>query len=177
MLSIKEKEELKSIAKLAVEKHVRGEEYTVSSERSVALNEERGAFVTLKVRGRLRGCIGVFDPEKPLFEVVREMAVAACSTDSRFNPVTEDELKEIEVEISALTPMKRVTDLEDIEVGRHGLYVVKGLLRGVLLPQVATEHGFDRDTFLDETCIKAGLYEGAWREGETEVYTFEAEVF
>ena len=141
-----------------------------------ALLAARGAFVTLHKEGALRGCIGVFDPGTPLWETVKEMARSAATRDPRFEPLGAGELGEVHIEISALTPLERTLDAETIEVGRHGIYIKKGAMRGVLLPQVATDHGWDRETFLEETCRKAGLPRDAWMEG-AEIYTFEAEVF
>ena len=141
-----------------------------------ALLVPRGAFVTLHKGRTLRGCIGVFDPGTPLWETVREMALSAATKDPRFRPLTAGEMEEVDIEISALTPLERTADAAQIEVGRHGIYIIKGAKRGVLLPQVATDQGWDRETFLEETCLKAGLPPDAWLEG-AEIYTFEAEVF
>lgn len=141
-----------------------------------ALLEKRGAFVTLYKEGELRGCIGVFTPDTPLYKTITDMAESAAMHDPRFSPVEADEVPLIDIEISVLTPLKETTNPEDIEIGRHGIYIMKGRNRGVLLPQVATEHGFDRYEFLDQTCLKAGLRPGQWREGAT-IYTFEAEIF
>ena len=142
-----------------------------------ALEEKRGAFVCLKRRGRLRGCIGFIEARKPLARTVEEMAVAAALQDPRFPPLREEEMKEISLEISVLTPLRKTADVGQIEVGTHGLYVRKGSRAGLLLPQVATEYGWDRDTFLKETCRKAGLVPDAWRDPETEIYLFSADVF
>jgi AmmeMemoRadiSam system protein A len=120
------------------------------------LQEKRGVFVTLKKRGQLRGCIGYIQPFRPLEQAVREMALAAAFQDPRFSPLSRDELGEISVEISVLSPLKRIERPEEIEVGKHGLYIVLGNRSGLLLPQVATEYGWDALTFLEETCYKAG---------------------
>ena len=139
--------------------------------------EHRGAFVTLhKAGGELRGCIGTILPVGPLHETVAQMAVAAAVEDPRFLPVTLPELANLIVEISALT-VPEPADLEHIEVGRHGLIVSRGPRKGLLLPQVAPEWGWDRLQFLDQTCRKAGLPAGAWREPGTRVEWFEAEVW
>ena len=183
VLSSEDKIELLHIARVCIEGLVRrGIEPDLSEREGIspALAQNHGAFVTIKLKGRLRGCIGVFEGEKPLPETVADMAISAAARDPRFKPVTCDELNSLTIEISVLSPMKRVdTNVNNpsaIEVGTHGLFVVKGSKRGVLLPQVAIEHGFDRETFLNETCLKAGLSPGDWRDG-AEVYTFEAEVF
>jgi AmmeMemoRadiSam system protein A len=141
-----------------------------------ALKENRGAFVTLHKDSGIRGCIGVFTGEAPLYKTVQEMAEAAARRDNRFSPVEEHELKDILIEISALTPLRPIKDVSEIEVGRHGIYIVKGFQRGVLLPQVAVLHHMTRDEFLDNTCLKAGLAQGCWKRG-AEIYIFEAEVF
>jgi len=142
-----------------------------------ALEEKRGAFVSLKKRGRLRGCIGFIEAKKPLAKTVEEMAIAAAFQDPRFEPLKKEELKDLRLEISVLTPLRRIADVGEIEVGVHGLYIRKGGCAGLLLPQVATEYGWDRDTFLRETCCKAGLAPDAWRDRDTEIYHFSADVF
>ncbi len=144
---------------------------------SPALGFKAGAFVTLHKKGRLRGCIGQFSSEGPLIGLIAEMAVSAAVRDPRFPDVRVEELIDIDIEISVLTPLERTDDPASIEVGRHGIYIIKGFSRGVLLPQVATENGFDRETFLDQTCMKAGLAPTAWRDPETEIYSFEAIIF
>jgi uncharacterized protein len=135
-----------------------------------------GAFVTLHVRGELRGCIGYPGAPQRLDEVIGHCAVASATEDPRFPPLRADELQALRIEISVLTPIVRVEDLSQIDVGRDGLVVEAGLRRGLLLPQVATEHHWDRDTFLSQTCVKAGLSAHAWRTG-AKVYRFQAEVF
>ncbi len=176
MLSEEEKTRLLHVARLTVETFVREGRKPDVEVTEGALREVRGAFVTLHKGGMLRGCIGVFNPDTPLWETVVDMAVAAATRDTRFSVVTAAELGEIDIEISALTPLKKTDDPTSIEVGRHGIYIIKGPMRGVLLPQVATDHGWDRETFLRETCHKAGLAGDAWKEG-AEINTFEAEVF
>ena len=135
-----------------------------------------GAFVTLHVDGDLRGCIGHPGSDRPLDQVVGQCAVAAATEDPRFPPLTAGELPQVDIEVSVLTPIRRVGDVREIEVGRDGLVVQDGYRRGLLLPQVATERGWDRDTFLSHTCLKAGLRPDAWRTGAT-ISRFEAEVF
>jgi len=141
------------------------------------LGEECGAFVTLHKRGQLRGCIGNMIGRGPLIETIREMAIAAATQDPRFRRVTGEELKEIDIEISVLSPMKRIKDVNEIEVGTHGILMRQGMYQGVLLPQVATEYGWDRETFLTHTCLKAGLPTEAWRDPATSIEIFSAEVF
>ena len=145
--------------------------------KEALLSEKRGVFVTLAKNGKLRGCLGRFEPEGPLYEIVSQMAVAAACEDPRFSPVKEEELKEIDIEISVLSPLRKIKDIKEIKVGRHGIYIVKGFNRGVLLPQVAIEYNWDRDTFLNQTCGKAGLPQEAWKEENTEIYIFNAQIF
>ena len=133
------------------------------------------AFVTLTKNGRLRGCIGYTEAVAPLFKVVQECAVAAATEDPRFPPVSSNELPSLRVEISVLTPLVPIRP-EEVEVGRHGLMVAQGRMRGLLLPQVPVELGWDRETFLDQACVKAGLPPAAWRHGAT-LRAFTAEVF
>lgn len=135
-----------------------------------------GCFVTLHLRGRLRGCIGNFRDDVNIVENVSEMACQAAFADPRFGPVSMDELGMCDIEISVLSPMMKTT-AEEITVGRDGIYIVKGFNRGVLLPQVATDQEWDAETFLSQTCIKAGLPQDAWRDPETEILRFEALVF
>ncbi len=176
-LTEREKRILHRIARRAIEDVARGKpvpEFTVDSQ---ALKEMKGVFVTLKKRGQLRGCIGYTKGVKPLYKIVGEMAAAAAFHDPRFNPVTEAELSDLEIEISVLTPMKRIKDVEEIEVGKHGILIERGFHSGLLLPQVATEYGWDRTTFLEHTCLKAGLSKDAWKDEDTRICTFSAEVF
>ncbi len=142
-----------------------------------ALIPPSGAFVSLHMEGELRGCIGSLEPGKaPLHRTVCRMAVAAATDDPRFRPLRKDELRFTELEISVLGPLVHSTP-EDVVVGVHGLYVVRGSDRGVLLPQVALQYGWDRESFLGHTCRKAGLPIHAWKKQETRLWTFTAEVF
>jgi hypothetical protein len=141
------------------------------------LAEPRGAFVTLRVAGDLRGCIGSFRPQGTLAETVARMAVAAASEDPRFPALRAADVPGLQVSVSALEPPRRLEDPRRVEVGRHGLVVKKGWSRGTLLPKVAVEHGWDADAFLRHTCLKAGLPPTAWREPDCEVEVFEADEF
>jgi AmmeMemoRadiSam system protein A len=132
--------------------------------------------VTIKQDGQLRGCIGNFQSERPLYQEVSEMAVASACKDPRFHPLDETELDNFELEISVLSPLEKVTDIEQIEVGTHGIYLEKNFSRGVLLPQVATEYGWDRDNFLKQTCLKAGLSADSWQEADADIYIFSAQI-
>ncbi len=151
-------------------------ESAIRNPQSAILDRPGGAFVTLHKGGALRGCIGHIEPTEPLGDVVPRCAVAACSSDPRFPPVTASELDAVDIEISLLGALEPIAGPEDISVGRHGLVVERGWQRGLLLPQVATEWGWDAETFLAHTCQKAGLPRDAWRKGAT-VWRFEAEVF
>ncbi len=141
------------------------------------MNEPCGAFVTIHKRGQLRGCIGNLVGRGRLVELIQEMAIAAATQDPRFHHVSKDELGEIDIEISALSPMRKITDVNEVEVGTHGIVMSKGVYHGVLLPQVATEYGWDRETFLMHTCIKAGLPEDAWQDPAVTIEIFSAQVF
>jgi uncharacterized protein len=144
--------------------------------RDPILLAERGTFVTLKVDGELRGCIGYPLPYKPLAEAVAEMAAAAATQDTRFEPLGADELPRLEIEISALTPPRPVSDVSEIVVGKHGIIVSKGRYSGLLLPQVPLEYGWDLPTYLGHGCRKAGLPENEWKKG-AQIKIFEAQVF
>lgn len=141
------------------------------------LGERRGAFVTLHRGGELRGCIGRFEPEGSLARTVADMAEAAAFADPRFPPLGADEADDLEIHVSALGPRVPLPDPELLRVGRHGLVVTQGWHRGVLLPVVAVERGWDAPTFLKHTCLKAGLPADAWRDPATTLETFEAEEF
>ena len=138
--------------------------------------EQRGAFVTLKIDGALRGCIGHVIGVAPLWEAVQENAIAAGFRDPRFEPLRREELSQVTIEISALTPLRPASP-DEIVVGRDGILIERGASRGLLLPQVATEYGWNREQFLDHTCHKAGLEAGCWRRADTVVSIFSAEVF
>ena len=140
------------------------------------LEQWRGAFVTLHHHGELRGCIGHIEPNQPLGTVVARCAIAAGTTDPRFPPITPTELEQLEIEISLLGPLEAIAGPGEIEIGRHGLVVELGWQRGLLLPQVATEWGWDAETFLAQTCHKAGVARDAWKNG-AKIWRFEAEVF
>ena len=141
------------------------------------LSEDLGAFVTLKINHKLRGCIGYIIPQKSLQETVRDVAAYAAVRDRRFEPVVEAELDFLEYEVSVLSPLRGVTDPGQIRVGQHGLLIKRGLSEGLLLPQVATERGWDNITFLQQTCRKAGLGKETWQDGATDIFAFTAIVF
>lgn len=176
-LSDQEKAELHSIARRTIEARCRGSAAPEIAASSGKLREPYAAFVSLYKKGELRGCIGHIIPRKPLAETVAEMAEAAALKDPRFPPVRPDELGDIKIEISVMTPLQKVSSPEEIEVGKHGVVVQRRNSIGLFLPQVATEQGWDRTTFLENACLKAGLPRNAWKDPETEIYLFSADVF
>lgn len=163
------------IAREAITAYVTGTP-TPAPDPTDATARQAGAFVSLHRRGELRGCIGHVEADEPLARVVARCAVAAGSSDPRFQPVTAGELPELDIELSILGPLEPVSSLEEIEVGRHGLVIEMGWRRGLLLPQVATEWNWDREMFVAQTCHKAGLPFDAWKKG-AKTWKFEAEVF
>ncbi len=178
-LSGEQKNILLKIARETVEARVNGGkrlDYNIQDER---LNRREGAFVTLKIRGDLRGCIGQIIPSgKPLWQVVRDMAVSSCLDDPRFLLVNKSELCRLEYEVSVLSAPKRIDDWQKIELGRHGVIIKQGCHSGVFLPQVALETGWDLETFLSELCLqKAGLHSNSYKDNNTEIQVFTAQVF
>jgi AmmeMemoRadiSam system protein A len=176
-LTEKGKETLLEVAKKSIESRLKNESMPEFKSNDPALAEKRGAFVTIKKKGHLRGCIGYINAVKDLEATVKEMARAAAFNDPRFAPVTEGELPQLSFEISVLTPLKEIESMEEIVVGVHGLYITKGSFSGLLLPQVATEYQWDRKTFLEHTCQKAGLPPNSWKDKNTKIYVFSAEIF
>jgi uncharacterized protein len=172
------KDQLLQIARRAVEAQVEGQELVrVDSEATDA--PHAGAFVTLRTRGYLRGCIGTFHPLGTLWQTVQEMAVEACH-DLRFvdSPITASDLPDLRIEISVLSPLQRTSDPTSLTIGTHGIYIRRGRRVGCFLPQVAAEMHWDAETFLSECCSgKAGLPRYAWQDRDTEVYLFTAEHF
>jgi AmmeMemoRadiSam system protein A len=177
-LSEPEKSELLALARKSVEYVVGKDElYMPPASAGATLNQERGAFVTLTVSGALRGCIGYTAPIKPLYLTVRDTATHAALHDPRFPPVMAAELPSLAYEISVLSPLRRVTDLQQIRVGEHGLLMKNGDSEGLLLPQVPVEQKWDRQTFLEQTCRKAGMGSGCWKDEDTDIFAFTAVVF
>jgi AmmeMemoRadiSam system protein A len=175
-LGNREKQLLLELARRSLTVVVESRESLDNLPQNPGLGESSGAFVTLRKRGRLRGCIGQIGSERSLMEVVVHCARAAALEDPRFEPVCAEELREIEIELSILSPLEEIRPGQ-IEVGKHGLMVSAGQRRGVLLPQVAVECHWNAGGFLEETCVKAGLERDAWREPETKVHGFTADVF
>ncbi len=176
VLTDDERSVLLSLARTAVLARVRGQAPPEIASLPRRLTEPQGAFVTLRIGGELHGCIGVVEPEGPLAETIVCCAEGAAHEDPRFSPMTVAETEHLEIEISVLHTPFAIDASESIEPGRHGVIVSRGRKHGLLLPQVATEHGWDRETLLRQTCRKAGLAPDAWRHG-ARVMAFEAEVF
>ena len=147
---------------------------TETIEDPYLLTSQYGAFVSLHRGEELRGCIGTCFPTRPLYETVIEMTEAAASRDHRVAPISGSELPEILIDISVLSPLQLVNDPLSLEVGKHGLHVASGEKRGVLLPQVATQYGWDMEKFLSQTCIKAGLTKDGWKRPGTKISSFTA---
>ncbi|HSW00715.1 MAG TPA: AmmeMemoRadiSam system protein A [Sedimentisphaerales bacterium] len=169
-----------SIARDAVRATVQGKSRPVPPTDDPELTAARGCFVTLKNRGRLRGCIGQFVSDRPLIELVAEMAEASACRDPRFldDRITAQEVDDLDIEISVLSPLKRTNDPLSLRLGVDGVYIKRGYASGCFLPQVATETGWDANQFLSYCCShKAGLPPDAWKDPRTEVYLFTAEVF
>lgn len=176
-LSLQEKKTLLKLARDTIAQYLVDGGRPSLPEAAGMLGESCGAFVTLHERGRLRGCIGNMIGRGPLVELVQEMSIAAATQDPRFHKLSKEELGEIDIEISVLSPMKRIADVEEIEVGKHGILMSRGICQGVLLPQVPAQFGWDREAFLQNTCLKAGLPEDAWNDPETTIEIFSAQVF
>jgi AmmeMemoRadiSam system protein A len=175
MLTPTDRARLLRLARACLEARVR-RQLPPGAERGGGLDAAMGAFVTIHTAGELRGCLGRIEADRPIADHVAHLATIVSDSDPRFRPLVSSELGTTVIEISALTPEEEVRDIAEIDVGRHGLIVELGHRRGLLLPQVATEHGWNRETFLEHTCLKAGLSADAWRHG-ARIFTFEAEVF
>jgi AmmeMemoRadiSam system protein A len=176
VLTLEEQRLLLAIARSAIVSRIGGTGPPAPQTADGTLASFAGAFVTLHHQGELRGCLGYTGADQRLVDVVARCAAASATDDPRFFPLTFAEIEAIDVEISVLGPLEPVATPAEIEIGRHGLIVELGVRRGLLLPQVATERNWDRETFFEQTCRKAGLGPDAWRTGAT-VFRFEAEVF
>ena len=167
---------LLELAREAIISAVRAEKLPVREVTAAQLLGQQGCFVTIKRNGALRGCLGNFNSDKPLYLLVQEMAVSAATRDPRFYPMKVEDLLDFDLEISVLSPLNKISSPEEVVVGTHGLYLEKNFSRGVLLPQVAVEQGWSRETFLNQTALKAGLKKEDWKEG-ADIYVFTAQVF
>lgn len=177
MLTDEERRFLQRVARTAIGCVLQGKALPHYERVPPVVQKPHGAFVTLHKNGRLRGCIGYIEPVKPLIQTVEEVALKAAFDDPRFPPLTPEEFDQILIEISVLSPLEPVHDVSTIEVGKHGLIVELAGYRGLLLPQVATEYGWDAKTFLDNTALKAGLPQDAWQHPDARIFKFSAEVF
>lgn len=178
MLNKAQRKKLLEIARSSIEDYLQTNRKLELSEADPVLQKEMGAFVTLREQGELRGCIGNLIGQQPLYLTIRDMAVEAAVGDPRFNPVRPSEMKNIEIEISVLSPMELVDSADKIELGKHGVLVKNGFRNGVFLPQVTQETGWTKEEFLSQLCAqKAGLAPDAWKDKGTELYIFTAEVF
>lgn len=178
-LSQKDKQELLSIARDSIDYYLKTGKILEVQTKNPSLLKPQGAFVTLKENGELRGCIGNLTANKPLAETVAYMAVEAAFGDPRFLSLEKEELSKIKIEISVLSPLKKINDpFTEIEIGKHGVLIEQGNRSGVFLPQVATENNWSLETFMDELCLyKAGISPDAWKTGQADIYVFTAEVF
>jgi AmmeMemoRadiSam system protein A len=173
-----DRKELLGLARRSIVSSLKRGQAPAAPSQSAGLNLRRvsGVFVTIRRDGQLRGCIGIIKEALPLAETVARCAVSSATQDDRFSPVTQEELDQCLLEISVLTSPREVSEPAEVVIGRHGVIVSRGGLRGVLLPSVASERGWDRETFLSQACRKAGLREDAWRSG-ARIEVFEAEAF
>jgi len=177
-LNLEEQEELLGIARQTLESYLKDRKIPDFEIAHPFLNRNLGAFVTLRKNGQLRGCIGQFEPDIPLWQVVRQKAIDAALHDARFSPVTLEELKDIKIEVSVLSPRQKIDDWRQIELGKHGVVIQKGQRSGVFLPQVATETGWDLETFMGQLCSqKAGLAWDCWQKDDVDLFTFTAQIF
>ena len=179
-LTLDDKKILLDLARKTIEQFIKlGKPTTIdSSNLSLDLKFKAGAFVTLHKNSRLRGCIGRFTANDTLYKTVQEMAISAATQDSRFDKVSVDELDELHIEISVLTPLKQINSIDEIEIGKHGIYIKKDFYSGTLLPQVATENNWNKDEFLGYCSKhKAGLEWDSWKNDDVQIFTYEAIIF
>lgn len=177
-LSEKDKKDLLSIARETVKQYIGARKVPDIDAATLSENLKTncGAFVTLRKKHALRGCIGRFEPNEPLYKVVQQMAVASSTEDNRFSPVEPKEVDNLDIEISVLTPMRKISSVDEIELGRHGIYIKKGIRGGTFLPQVAQETGWTKEQFLGHCAQdKAGIGWNGWKDAD--IYIYEALVF
>lgn len=176
-LTEQEQKSLLQIARTTMESNIRSGKRPEAKPLTPRLGESRGVFVTLTERGELRGCIGYVEAVKPLYQAVGDMAIAASTEDPRFPPVEAGELDKIDIEITALSPLRPLPSLDSVVVGKHGLVIRKGFRSGLLLPQVPVEQGWNREQFLCNTCLKAGLPPNAYKDKDAQLFCFTGQVF
>ncbi|MCX5657954.1 MAG: AmmeMemoRadiSam system protein A [Candidatus Omnitrophica bacterium] len=177
MLTPEQKKKFLSLARQTIQEHLKKEKAPIFKATENVFLEKRGAFVTLKIDNQLRGCIGYIVADTPLYKTIQEMAVEAAFGDPRFVSLDETEFNKIKIEISILSELKQISDVNEIEIGKHGILIRKGFNSGLLLPQVATEYEWSRNEFLIHACFKAGLPAEAWKDRDIRIYIFSAEVF
>jgi AmmeMemoRadiSam system protein A len=176
-LTREDKHTLLKIARSAIRSVLEGKPLPVLEIQNELLNRHSGVFVTLRIGEDLRGCIGYVEPVFPLTQATQTVAVKAAMEDPRFMPVKLSDLNKITIEISVLSELSDLQDVDKIEIGKHGLVIDSGYQRGLLLPQVATEYGWDQKQFLKHTALKAGLPPDAWKHKEVRIFTFTVEKF
>jgi AmmeMemoRadiSam system protein A len=178
LLTDQQKHKLLHLARSTIKEYISKGRIAQPEEDDPLLNKPMGAFVTLHVNGELKGCIGNITASSALFITIRDMAIAAASEDARFTPLSEEELAQAKIEISVLSPLKKVSSPDEIVIGKHGVLVRNAQTSGVYLPQVATETGWSKEDFMDSLCgSKAGMDPRSWQNGGCEIYIFSAEVF
>jgi len=176
-LTLEDRRALIHIARTAIASALEGKKLVPIKQGSDALQQRSGVFVTLKIGSELRGCIGYVEPLFPLAQATQDVAVKAAMEDPRFDSLSREEFEKIQIEISVLSPITELKDIDTIEIGNHGLVIELGNRRGLLLPQVAEEYGWDRKQFLSQTSIKAGLPSDAWKRKEAKLSSFSVEKF
>jgi hypothetical protein len=172
-----EKKELLGIARQTIQSYLEKNKMPEFKVESLALKEKRGAFVTLKKNGELRGCIGRIVADIPLYMVISNVSIDSAVNDPRFEPLNYNELNDVEIEISVLTPFEKIKNLDEIDIGKHGLLIKQGFYSGIFLPQVPVEQGWDKKTYLEQLCYKASLPKDAYKDKDTVIYKFGAIVF
>jgi AmmeMemoRadiSam system protein A len=177
LLTKDEKEFLLDLAREVITCTAEGRDFSTPSFYSDTLKKEQGVFVTLHKDGELRGCIGYVEAVYPLQTAVEKMALSAAFNDPRFPPLSKEETDLMDIEISVLSPLQAIKNIEEIEIGKHGLIIEQDYYKGLLLPQVAVEYNWDCKTFLQHACQKAGLPENAWKDRNTKIQIFSAEIF
>ncbi len=170
-VNIEQKEIILNIARKSITAHLKGLPLSVIENEHPFFDEPWGAFVTIYMDKQLRGCIGRLETKKPLFQTIQEISISAATEDPRFFPMREEDLSDFQIKISLLTPSKIISEIEEIIVGIHGVLIDHAGRRGVLLPQVPVEQGWDLETFLQNVCVKAGLPIDTWKKGP-KLYTF-----
>lgn len=172
-----EKQILLQIARESIKEEFGLGKVNLEQDFPLSIKEKCGAFVTLTIDRELRGCIGYIVANKPLYEIVYEVAKKSAFEDPRFYPLTEEEVNHIEIEVSVLSPLRQIKSIDEIKIGEHGLVIQKGPFHGLLLPQVATRYNWTVKEFLEHTCQKAGLSKNEWKDPQTKIEVFSAEVF